>query len=1546
MKNAYLLRFTNLSLLSTFLLIMLGLNSQSQNLTQEFIDNGYTLANLGSVSGVPTNYGGLTIRPEEPNTLYIGGAANLPSAALYAIDLVRDPETNQITGFSGTAALFANTPNIDGGVTFDENGTLLFTRYSQNELGQILPDNTFVSTNLTQFGVGSSVGSLGFVPPGFSGVGNLIFASYNGSNLYNVPYTIAPNGEYLLSTQTAAVSVATTAPGPEGIAYIPLGSAGFPNPSIMISSYSGGKVVVYDADENGLPVIATARDLVTGLSGAEGALIDPLTGDFLFSTFGGGNQVFLVSGFATLLDCAGVINGNNSLDECGVCDDNPDNDNESCTDCAGIINGDSTLDECGVCDNNPDNDNESCIDCAGVVNGNNTTDQCGVCDDNPNNDNESCTDCAGVLNGNSTVDQCGVCDDNPNNDNETCTDCAGVINGNSTTDECGVCDDNPNNDNETCADCEGVPNGSALQGTPCTIGGAEGTWNSNCQCILADEPAVATLLTLDCGGQVIQITGSAEVETGGGLATSGARTVYYFTLDGDGTSPSYQGGSWPYVIAPGGVIADDNAITANFSTNDEGVVLINGSPVYQFIGDSGPSDVNGAGLGGVWFYILPNGVLSADACPVIDGCTQPTACNFNPSATQDNGFCVFAEGPCEVCEGGQVVNYDADGDGVCDADEVPGCTNQTACNFNADATDEDGSCVFAEGPCEVCENGGVVNNDADGDGVCDDDEVPGCTDMMACNFNASATDDDGSCILNGSICTTEQGEAGTIVDCNCVPVLIEIPGCTLMAACNFNPEANVNDGSCVFATGACEVCEGGAVVNNDADGDGVCDADEVPGCTDQTACNFNADATDEDDSCVFATGACEVCEGGAVVNNDADGDGVCDDDEVPGCTDMNACNFNEEATDDDGSCVLNGSACELTDGSTGTLVDCLCQPDVTVIPGCTNMMACNFNPEANEDDGNCILNGTACELEDGSTGTLVDCVCTPIEPGTCQDFRYFLADILADGTTNIYDVALSGTDAALTLIATSEVEVHIAYNETDKLIYAVSKADGSYRTLDPATAAWGPVTMINATVAEIIGAAINADGKLLISSQSANTIYDVDLTTQNVSVFDSYSPTLGGDIAFGSDGALYLATREGNGTLYLAMPDELMSDILLGSVPNLVTGIANMSTNQLILSSRDANTLVVRNYDGSAAADYNLTLDGEPFTAFNGDMASGCADDNTVIDECGYALYMIHSPQSGPSSLRSVTLNNDGTATTSMLLNNTSGHIGLTPDGATIYIVNGNTLRTYDVATNSIVNTLSILNASGASIGSAPAVVVGSDGTLYVGAGNKVYTVDVNTGLATQFGPNRNVNGGDLIFAPTGPAGAEELWIITRNNDRLTNVLTGAQVTLPATEINGAAMLENGNLLVADGNGAGLLKEIDLSDFSIVGTYETGLALFNGDLAGGCTTGLGDPDADGDDDAPESPVAAQVDNQSSLTSWPNPTNGPSQVVFVPAQTGRTLVEVYDMNGRNVASLFNQEAQAGQEYRVDFNSSSLPNGIYIYRMTTSNEIIIQKFLIAK
>jgi hypothetical protein len=86
--------------------------------------------------------------------------------------------------------------------------------------------------------------------------------------------------------------------------------------------------------------------------------------------------------------------------------------------------------------------------------------------------------------------------------------------------------------------------------------------------------------------------------------------------------------------------------------------------------------------------------------------------------------------------------------------------------------------------------------------------------------------------------------------------------------------------------------------------------------------------------------------------------------------------------------------------------------------------------------------------------------------------------------------------------------------------------------------------------------------------------------------------------------------------------------------------------------------------------------------------------------------------------------------------------------------------------------------------------------------------------------------------------------------------------------------------------------------------------------------------------------------KSTLSTNPNPSNGLSTVQFNTSTSGRTLLELFDMSGRSITTLFNQDAEAGQNYQFNFDGIYLPNGIYIYRLTTENEVVIQKMMIAK
>lgn len=83
-----------------------------------------------------------------------------------------------------------------------------------------------------------------------------------------------------------------------------------------------------------------------------------------------------------------------------------------------------------------------------------------------------------------------------------------------------------------------------------------------------------------------------------------------------------------------------------------------------------------------------------------------------------------------------------------------------------------------------------------------------------------------------------------------------------------------------------------------------------------------------------------------------------------------------------------------------------------------------------------------------------------------------------------------------------------------------------------------------------------------------------------------------------------------------------------------------------------------------------------------------------------------------------------------------------------------------------------------------------------------------------------------------------------------------------------------------------------------------------------------------------------------IASSPNPSNGQSFVTFSVSKAEMTTLEVYDMSGKMVEALYNGMAQPGDEYRFEFNGTSLPNGIYIYRLTTESEVKTEKFMISK
>ncbi len=252
------------------------------------------------------------------------------------------------------------------------------------------------------------------------------------------------------------------------------------------------------------------------------------------------------------------------------------------------------------------------------------------------------------------------------------------------------------------------------------------------------------------------------------------------------------------------------------------------------------------------------------------GCTDEAACNYDMNATQDDGSCNF---------------------------DCAGCTDATACNYDATATQDDGSCLQND-ICGVCGGDGTT--------------CSGCTDPAACNYDAAATQDDGSCILGGtgviiniltdnypaettwSLTDDVTGAAvasgGPYVD---VATAVQEVVCVGDGCYTFTINDSFGDGvCCAYGAGSYDLTVDGAVLTTGGEfltsestqfciGEGF-------GCTDETACNYDSEAVNDNGSCNF---------------------------DCAGCTDASACNYDATATQDDGSCIapdpIFGCGCEV-----------------------------------------------------------------------------------------------------------------------------------------------------------------------------------------------------------------------------------------------------------------------------------------------------------------------------------------------------------------------------------------------------------------------------------------------------------------------------------------------------------------------------------------------------------------------------------------------------------------------------------------------------------
>ena len=412
----------------------------------------------------------------------------------------------------------------------------------------------------------------------------------------------------------------------------------------------------------------------------------------------------------------------------------------------------------------------------------------------------------------------------------------------------------------------------------------------------------------------ISTTGTFYQNPGGGPTSSGINPALY------GIVPGLEYDSW-VTIGTESQPNSLNVLGADFSSFEAGGDIV----INDFVG-------------GAWF-LIPD----SEPAAFPDGTGRVLLGQFTT-----DGITTFSSAlQYRAQDGNSYVVYES----ISFPDVVFGCIDATACNYDAIATDDDGSCILPDG----CTDASACNYDLTAQ--CDNGSCilpDGCTDASACNYDLTAQCDNGSCILPD--------------------------GCTNALACNYDLTAQCDNGSCILPDG----CTNALACNYDLTAqcdNGSCILPD--GCTDALACNYDSTALCDDGSCTTF----DEC-------------GNCGGTDTSGCTDPTADNFDVTADCDDNSCIVGGCTYSfaLNYNALSTYDDGSCQERIY---GCVSPAALNYNVSANTDDGSCVfelLGCTDCSADNYNSAATTDDGSCIAPPNTCP------GDFTGDGYVNVSDL--------------------------------------------------------------------------------------------------------------------------------------------------------------------------------------------------------------------------------------------------------------------------------------------------------------------------------------------------------------------------------------------------------------------------------------------------------------------------------------------------------------------------------------------------------------
>ena len=564
--------------------------------------------------------------------------------------------------------------------------------------------------------------------------------------------------------------------------------------------------------------------------------------------------------FDNFFDCFGECGGTAVYDQCGICNGSgncecPDFDYGIKPDCNGVCGGNAIIDECGICDgSNIDKDCNG--DCFGIA----FLDNCGICSGgNSNHEANSDIDCEGICFGEALIDDCGIC-----NGGDLNKDCNGDCFGNAYLDDCNICSGgNSNHEANSDQDCAGTCFGN-LEFDECNICGGEGILENECDCqgnILDCNNVCGGNLVIDecgiCGGE------NNDMDCNGLCFGSGIDT------DDDGICDDIDNCIGEIDVC--GICNGDGTwcLDANIYLGD-----INETHL-EILYDS-PLDVGG-------FQFTVSGINIINAFGGIAG-----QHNFN-IANNNNTVLGFSLTGTSIPSGSGVlvmltINYN----------------NTSACFEEAIFSDDDGDPINVI--LDTCLEVDCIDSDLDT--ICD--QVDDCFGIIdECGICNGIGIEEGFCDCNGNIedCTGVCGGLSVIDDCN------------ICGGNNYSMDCNGDCYGSAFID-YCGDCVGGNTNYEEGSFDLGCGCDypaPMEFCFDSDGDSLGNNGTNtlfcseglSDEYEIVPDNWTNNCDDMCIddIENDADGDGICESNEIYGCDDNVACNYDMLSTENDGSCI-------------------------------------------------------------------------------------------------------------------------------------------------------------------------------------------------------------------------------------------------------------------------------------------------------------------------------------------------------------------------------------------------------------------------------------------------------------------------------------------------------------------------------------------------------------------------------------------------------------------------------------------------------------------